>query len=340
MPLAGGKAWLLLGGLAAGLGRVGAEAWLRAARRHAGGPEELSKNLENNTEVATKTFQYLMEVGPGFWNIRQPFSVDNIPVSTHMSVARLNDGKFVVIDTVDITTDIQRELNELTKDGSLIAAVVATHPWHTVFFPAFHALYPATADRRYFGTERHLRKQKDVVWSGDISKVFLEWPELPMVATGGTDLADQGTEDGRKKLASVFVFHNASKTVHNDDTIMILDLKLMASEMGADATEASVAAFWKNISSKITGPGMHFHPSLFGPGLNQNPAAAWEFKRSIQRVLSWDFINFCAAHNSEIRNTAKEALQNLLDRSEMDFVELSSRFAASGSSLARMPTAT
>jgi glyoxylase-like metal-dependent hydrolase (beta-lactamase superfamily II) len=84
-----------------------------------------------------------------------------------MSIARLSSGKFLVIDTIPLTEQIKAEIDELTENGSKIEAVVATHPFHTLAFTAFHEAYPSVP---YYGTPRHLRKLTNIQWAGDLNE--------------------------------------------------------------------------------------------------------------------------------------------------------------------------
>lgn len=59
-----------------------------------------------------------------------------------MSLIKLASGKFLVIDTVPLEDDQKAALDQLTDNGALIEAVVATHPFHTLAFPAFYKAYP------------------------------------------------------------------------------------------------------------------------------------------------------------------------------------------------------
>jgi hypothetical protein len=76
------------------------------------------------------TFTHLVEIGPGFYNIRSSFKLlcGLVDLGTHMSVAKLENGNFVVIDTVNLTTEQKQEFDTLTNNGTLIEAVLATHP--------------------------------------------------------------------------------------------------------------------------------------------------------------------------------------------------------------------
>ena len=88
------------------------------------------------------TFNHLIEVGPGFYNIRSSFKLlcGLIDLGTHMSVAKLANGKYLVIDTVNLTTEQKAEFDTLTDNGNLIQAVLATHP--CIFINSPYAIFP------------------------------------------------------------------------------------------------------------------------------------------------------------------------------------------------------
>ena len=134
-------------------------------------------NLEKNE---------LHQIGPGFWNIRAHFKVFKlIDISTQMSIIQLRTGKFLVIDTVELTDRARQEIDQLTNNGENIEAVVATHPFHTLAFPAFYQLYPKAA---YYGTPRHLRRLTNIPWAGDLNncEVRSKWePDVEMRIPAG-----------------------------------------------------------------------------------------------------------------------------------------------------------
>lgn len=108
----------------------------------------------------------LNQIGPGFWNVRASFKLFKIvDIGTHMSVIQLRNGNFLVIDTVEMNDQLKTELDQLTNNGTKIEAVVGVHPFHTLAFPGFYKLYP---DAKYYGTPRHLRKLKDIKWTGEL----------------------------------------------------------------------------------------------------------------------------------------------------------------------------
>ena len=109
-----------------------------------------------------------IEIGNGFYNLKTPFVVVGLfDVGNQMSLLRLKgSGRFLVIDTCSLSPAAKEELDFLTDGGKLIDAVVASHPYHTMFFVPFHKMYPSL---KYYGTPRHIRTIPTIQWAGDVS---------------------------------------------------------------------------------------------------------------------------------------------------------------------------
>lgn len=86
-------------------------------------------------------------------------------IGTHMSLIQLNNGNFLVIDTVVINDQLKQQLDEMTNNGTKIEAVIAVHPFHTLAYSAFYKMYP---NAQYYGTPRHLRKLTEIKWAGQV----------------------------------------------------------------------------------------------------------------------------------------------------------------------------
>ena len=71
------------------------------------------------------SFSHLRRLGDGFWNIRGSFVVFHLlDLGNHMSVVRLGSGKFVCLDTLQLTPPVKQELDQLTRNGELIESAV------------------------------------------------------------------------------------------------------------------------------------------------------------------------------------------------------------------------
>lgn len=106
-----------------------------------------------------------------------------------MSIIQLQNGRFLIIDTVAMNDIVKQELMELTNNGTKIEAVIAVHPFHTLAYPAFYKLFPKV---KYYGTPRHLRKLTEINWSGqldndDNKNLLTKWaPEVELRIPDGS----------------------------------------------------------------------------------------------------------------------------------------------------------
>ncbi|CAF3965228.1 unnamed protein product, partial [Rotaria sp. Silwood1] len=141
----------------------------------------------------------LYSIGPNFWNIRGRFKILKLfDIGTQMSIIRLRNGKFIILDTVEMNDHLRQQIDHLTNYGKNIKAVIA-----------------------YYGTPRHLRRLTEIPWRGDLTdcNVRKKWePEVEMRIPAGAEFVNPQPES-RNHFISVFVYHRASRTLHVDDTI-------------------------------------------------------------------------------------------------------------------------
>jgi len=261
------------------------------------------------------THKYLEEVAPGFWNIRGHFNIAAglIDIGTHMSIAKLTNQKYLVIDTIALHPQLKQEIDQLTNNGADIEAVIATHPFHTLAFRGFHKEYPGAP---YYGTPRHYRVIPEIPWAGNFNECDIrnKWlPDIEMRIPSGAEFVAPLPEKSNH-FSCVFVFHRPSRVLHVDDTIMIgnhpgILLKLAGFRHGS----------------------MGFHPSIKGHGLYPTEHAPYQFKEFIAGVIrDWDFDTICAAHMGNKVGGAKAQLQEILDKAEPLFKRLSAKNKGKG----------
>jgi hypothetical protein len=245
-------------------------------------------------------------IGPGqaFWNIRAPFKVLGLlDVRTHMSIIKLSTGKFLILDTVELDHQLKSEIDQLTDNGKNIEAVIGTHPFHTLAFPAFHTAYPNVP---YYGTPRHLRKVTSIPWTGEISQHLNKWsPEVEMRIPAGAEYVNP-TPELLNHFICVWVFSRTAKTLHVDDTVNCYDTN--------------------SVLLKITGKKRYqlaWHPTMDGPGLKSEVGAPTQFKKWVEDVLrDWDFDNICCAHTGNNIGGAHDDLAELVKNSDDKFIHL------------------
>lgn len=218
----------------------------------------------------------LVEVGPGFWNLRGSFMFEAMDIGTQMSFIRLKTGKFLVIDTCDVSDTAKAEIDTLTDNGSLIEAVLATHPFHSMYFTPFYKMYP---NAKFYGTPRHLRNNTVVPWTGCVNDLNV------MSLWDGDDVFIRipDCSDFVNHAMSAFVFHKSSHTLHDDDTV----------NTHPDGT-------------------MDFHPQVLN-GLFKTADAPQQFYTFINRLIEdWDFDNLVAGHSCVKVGGAKALLVDTL----------------------------
>lgn len=228
---------------------------------------------------------YIVEIGFGFYNVRAPFKVlcNCIDVGTQMSIIKLNSGKFLIIDTIHIHPILKTELDELTDNGNLIEAVLATHPFHTMYFSEFYQLYP-NPNIKYYGCPRHLRNIPSIPWSGSFENQSIlqlwESEEIYLRIPSGAEFINPPEYN---HFTSVFVFHQLSHTLHVDDTI------------GYFQNPGCLLQCLTDIKPKL----MNFWS--LDRGLLHTSDASYQFKQFIQSIIDdWDFNNICIAHSSNV----------------------------------------
>jgi len=251
----------------------------------------------------------LIEIGPNFWNIRGRFVIKKlIDIGNQMSIVRLSNGRFLIIDAIPLTDKLKKEIDDLTENGTKIEAVIATHPFHTLAIPAFHDAYP---NPPYYGCPRHIRKFPTINWAGELNncKVQSLWePDIEMRIPAGSEFVSPLPENDNH-FSCVWVFHKASGTIHIDDTILYSpDPGLLL----------SLGGFKKGT--------MTFHTSFKTVGLLPHPDAPYQFRDWVNQILKdWEFDNIVAAHMGNKLGGAKAQLQDTLSNADEVLKDLTER---------------
>lgn len=161
---------------------------------------------------------HLIQVAEGFWNIRGSYKVAGIAeVGTQMSLARIADGDFVLLDSYRLAPDLAQAVYALTDGGRAVRAVLNLHPFHTLHVRATAAQFPQA---RLYGTTRHKAKAPELAWDA------LHTDEEALHAKFSRDFrfsvphgVDFISRNQHLHFASVLALHEHSKTLHVDDTL-------------------------------------------------------------------------------------------------------------------------
>lgn len=151
-------------------------------------------------------------------------------------------------------------------------------------------------------------------------------------------------------FSNVFVFHKASRTIHNDDNILVIEnmpffLKMFGFKDGAMYFHPSLKGEQEEgvcvcvicvcvgvldvgerdqVGEFVLSPSTHDFNHLNahnppsqtpGPGLFPTPEAPMQYRCWVQKMIAdWDFDNICTAHTGNKIGGAKQQLQETLDK--------------------------
>ena len=225
--------------------------------------------------------QNILQLGNGFWNIRAALKIGGVlPVGTHASLVQRKSGRFVLLDTCGMSEATRAHIGELTDGGQAIEAILNLHPFHTLFVPRVHALYPHA---KLYGTARHRTRAPELPWRPELT----DQPELHALFADDLDFSvPRGVEliptNEKLHFSSVLAFHSASRTLHVDDTLNYVRLPAVLRWFKEDA--------------------LGFHPAL-SRVLERRAHAANDFRGwvrgLVERLQTSD--NVCAAHTHVLR---------------------------------------
>lgn len=220
----------------------------------------------------------IIDCGNGFWNIRGSFKIGGlVDIGTQASLVKLSDGRFVFLDSYTLSPDQRAQVDKITGGAEAVAAVLNTHPFHTLHAEAMHRDFPGA---KHYGTARHIEKFPHLGWESLRVEDPVLWsafaPDLAFSVPEGVVFIHP---NAHIHCASVLVWHPASRTIHVDDTF------------GARPP--------KDASRKAK---VSIHPTLRF-ALEKRPGAAGDFRDWGTKLLQdWADPHFlCAAHTGALR---------------------------------------
>lgn len=220
----------------------------------------------------------MKQLAESFWNFRGSFKVASIiDVGTHMSLVRKADGRFILIDSYNVTGADRDALLSLTDNGLAIDTIINVHPFHTLHCSAAHELAPHA---KLYGTRRHREQASELPWEDDVIEqpsTQSRFGDLGFSAPAGLDLV---SADDSVHASSVLVRHRPSGIVHVDDTLMVL---AVPGPLGRILPQSR----------------LRFHTTL-AKALQRRPGAANDFTAWAQSLArEWATTRIvCAAHSA------------------------------------------
>jgi hypothetical protein len=217
----------------------------------------------------------LRPIAPDLWVAERPQAFYGLPVGTRMTVIRLSGGRLLLHSPVSLDPGLRAELDAI---GSVRYAVAPNR---------VHHLYAGEVAKLYPGAR---------LWIGP--GLERKRPDLEFVAV----LDDEAPEEWRGEVDQTFFrgrpfeneitfFHRASRT------LMLCDV---AFNFGP-----STPAVTKLLMKLMRSYG-RFGPSTLDSWLIRDRALA---RRSLERILAWDFDRVVVAHGDILETGGREALR-------------------------------
>lgn len=222
----------------------------------------------------------ILKISDTFWNIRGEFRVFGLlNIGTQASLVKRSNGKFVLLDSYTLQGDVKQKVDALTRNGDDIEAIINLHPFHTLHVAKAHADYP---DAKLYGTQRHVDKFPDLPWqreltdSSEFANLFSD--DFEFSVPQGVDFI---AHNENLHFSSVLAYHPQSKTLHVDDTLMLLKLP--------------------GLLGVLKKPQVSFHMTL-SRTLEQRKGAVDDFKLWVAQIAEqWcDAEVLCAAHSQTL----------------------------------------
>ncbi len=229
---------------------------------------------------AAETQKHLQELAPNLWIYKEPLSYYGMQIGRVMIVIRLKSGEIFINSPAQLTKSLRDNLDEIGR----ISIVTASNRIHGhMFMEQYTAAYPGAelfaapglpAKRRDLSFDAMLGSTPDPRWSDEI---------------------DQEVFMGNRFVTEIEFLHLPSRTLVLGDICF-------------------------NIRSNIT-PFTSFAMRLYGGykkfGMTRdirltirNKKAA---RRSIEKILEWDFDRIIVGHGEIVESGGKEVLRDAFD---------------------------
>jgi hypothetical protein len=218
----------------------------------------------------------LTPLAEDLWVVERPQTFYGLPVGTRMTVMRLSGGRLLLHSPVALDAELRAELDAIGR----VHYAVAPNRVHHLYAGAVAQAYPEARLWVAPGLERK-RPDLDFVailgdeapdeWRGEVDQIFFR---------------------GRPYENEVVFCHRASRT------LVLCDLAFNFGPRTALPTR---------LLMKLLRSYGRFGPSKLDPLLIRDRDAA---RRSLERILAWDFDRVVVAHGEILERGGREALRS------------------------------
>lgn len=221
----------------------------------------------------------LREIDSNIWVAEQPLRYLGLSIGARMTVLRLDNRKLAVISPIQVSDTIASQIGEL----GTVQHIIAPNLYHYSSIASFKALYPNAivwavpglqAKRPELPINKIIERDVRSLWNG-LEHVFLDG--FRTLGLGGFDSFNE----------CVF-FHSESRTliltdaaVHFDESFPVLT----------------------QLASRVLGGYKRLSPTLLERMATTEKESV---RKSVEKILGWDFERVMMAHGSVIEQNGKE----------------------------------
>jgi hypothetical protein len=191
-----------------------------------------------------------------------------------MVVIRLGSGALLVHSPAELTEALRSDLLELGEVGFVVPA--SSLHGH-LYMEQYRDAYPGA---KLFAAPGLQRKRTDLSFDGELSST----PE-----PGWSQDLDQAVFSGHSRLTEIEFFHAKTRTLITGD---------LCFNIGADWPSSTRLLAWGPSMKRRLGP-----TTAFRQGIGDHEAA----RRSLHRILDWDFDRIVPGHGEIVDTNGKSA---------------------------------
>jgi hypothetical protein len=223
----------------------------------------------------------LREIDKNLWVSEQPFKYLGLSVGTRMTVVRLASDELIAISPIRVDDTTISQLNAIGRVGY----IVAPNSYHYLFASSFKKIYPHA---KFLAAPGLPSKKPDLPIDEVISESKNNFgDEFEYFLFDGLKTLDV---DGA--LNEIVFFHRDSHTLILTDTVFHFDESF---------------PFVTQLAARVLGNYQKLSPSLLEKLATKDTE---KVRRSVHKVLAWDFQRVIVAHGSIVETNAKQRFQD------------------------------
>lgn len=224
----------------------------------------------------------LKQVDKNIWVAQQELKYWGLEVGTRMTVIRLENGEVVVISPIKVDELTINQINEIGK----VNTIIAPNLYHHLYISNFKSIYD---DAKIFAAPGLQSKRQDIKIDRTLNQGKIgSQDEIEYFLFAGFQILDL---KGLSPLNEIVFFHKTSQTLILTDTAFHFD------ESYSLKTQ---------LTMRLIGGYKKLEPSILEKLAIREKE---KVRKSIQKLLEWNFERVIMAHGSIIENQGKKKLQ-------------------------------